>query len=139
MSRLGEVPLTQTPNMSFYEEPGEYVMDVSLTSGQEKTRQITQIDNDSDFIWLATVGSSTGVYKLKLQISGRSGRYMSSSYVNNVNYVGSANFPVPLLHEVYFSAGSSISGDFLDTSGGANTIQLLFKGIKRFKTGQMAA
>lgn len=138
---LGAVPLTEAPPTAaplatipaanFHEEPGDVVLDKVLTSNQESLRQTAQIDADSDFLLYAILGSSTGAYDLRVQLPN--GRYLNNSYVKSSNYVGSAQFPVPLLAPVYFPAGSSIIVDLKDTSGAGNTIQLVFKGIRRYR------
>jgi hypothetical protein len=134
---MGEVPLTIPPSpmpaAQFYEEPGDYILDKTLSGNAESLLQAAQVDSDSDFLLLAVVGSSTGAYNLRVYLSNR--RSISNAYVKNTNYVGSANFPVPFLKEIYYPAGSSIAVDLKDTSGSSNTIQLVFKGIKRFRIG----
>lgn len=138
---LGAVPLTEAPPTAaplatipaqdFYEEPGDVVLDITLTSNQEKLRQTAQVDSDSDFLLYALLGTSTGAYDLRLQLPN--GRYLNNSYVKSSNYVGSAQFPVPLLVPVYFPGGSSIIVDVKDTSGAGNTVQLVFKGVRRYR------
>ena len=134
---MGQIPLTVPPQPAvqpatqFYEEPGDLVLDKVLTANQEALRQAVQVDEDSDFLLLALVGNSTSTYNIVLYQANN--RAVNSAYAKNTNYVGSANFPVPLLKELYYPAGASIRVDVKDTSGAGNTIQLIFKGIRRYR------
>ena len=142
--RLGQMPITIGPGgvtmpqpgaptraAEFFAEPADYVLDKVLTANQEALGQATQIDADSDFVLMAICGFSTSTYNLRIQ--GPNRRYLQSAYVRNTNLVGSANFPVAFLAELYYPAGSTISVDLKDTSGSGNTIQLMFRGFRRYR------
>ncbi len=131
--RLGEAPLPPAPPaQEFYEEPAEYVIDLSLSAGQELKDQYLQIDGDADFIWLATKGTKTGNYLLQFRLP--SGRWLSNAPVRDANEVGTAQFPVPIVPAVVLPASARLNYYVKDLSGAANAIQIVLVGKKVFRT-----
>lgn len=131
-NRLGEIPLSQQAQQTSYEEPYGIPFDVTLSANQELLQQGVFIDHDGDFVLKAIVGSQTGAYSLRLRLP--SGRQYPAGYVKNVNFVGTAQFPVPVEPNVVFPSGSKVSIDIKDTSGSSNTVQLLLIGSKLLKS-----
>lgn len=127
---LGEAPVQAQPQ--FADEPGFYVYQRTLTANQVLSDLTQSIDNDSDFILTGLLGSQTGAYTLRFKDANL--RYVSSAAMRNSNIVGSAPFPVPLFPNLVYPAGSRISIDLTDLTGSSNTIELVFVGIKRFRT-----
>jgi hypothetical protein len=129
---MGQVE--QPPVPSFYEETFQYVFQISLTSNQVVKEQRQTIDRDADFIWTAIWGTQTGAYSI--QFRDAQGRIMSSGEVRNVNAVGTAQFPVPLMKPRIIPGGGFITMNLTELSGAGNTIELVFGGFKRFKTAR---
>ena len=129
---LGEAPQTPPAQQQYYEETHALTVDVSLTANQELLGQGVFIDSDGDFVLKAIVGSQTGAYSIRFRLP--SGRYFPSAYTRHVNLVGTAQFPVPVEPNAVFPAGSQVQFDIKDTSGAANSIQLVLLGSKLLKT-----
>lgn len=131
---LGEVELTQPVQDvdPFYPEAGVYNLDITLTANQEVTDAGVFLDGDSDFELLSISGSSTAAYNIRLRTPR--GKSYPQTYCKHSNLVGSAAFPTPLETPWRFPSTGKISVDLRDTSGASNTIQLLFRGRRLFRT-----
>ena len=109
-------------------ESFDYVYDVTLTANQVLTDS-KSIDTDSDFIWQAvSIGLNTGAFTLRLGDSRM--YYLSDSRIASAIFT--ANDPYPLVPALIIPAGGRITIDIADTSGAGNTIQLIFRGTKRY-------
>ena len=143
---LGEAPIEQQAppdaQQSLYqqslaeggpsEEPGCYVFKRSL-AGNDKAPNLRQpIDGDSDFVLTAIYGRSTGTFTLN--ITDRAGKPIYSAEADSRNVMGTAQFPVPIRPALWFPAGGQIGISVTETSGVANDLEIVFQGIKRFKT-----
>ena len=131
MRRLGEAPVAPAPEQPHYDEWGFYTYEVALTANQELLDQSIAIDADSDFYWVALVGTSTGDFELRFKLP--SGRYTSSGRIRNALMVGTAQLPAPITPWVYCPASSRIGIDIADLSGAANSVYLALRGFRRFR------
>jgi hypothetical protein len=90
------------------------------------------VPTDADFIWRATVADvQTGAYSV--QFSDSQGYQFSDGLIHYLNLSASAIAPAANGKEVVIPGGGKIGIDILDLSGAENTIQILFKGVKRYK------
>ena len=123
---------TAQPN--FVEEPGIYVFNYTLTSGQAVTRVPVNIDRDSDFLLTGINGTSTGGYTLNVRLP--SGRLIASQQMINTQFVSSApNQPTAIGPPPVYRAGSTGPElDLTDTSLADNTLQIIFSGLRRLRT-----
>ncbi len=129
--RLGEVPLTAATAPQYYEEPAEYVYEVSLTALQALVDQSRFVDSDADFMWMAVKGNATGDYSVRFRMPN--GRYIQNAQVNADNAIGTAQFPVPVgAVAVPVPAAGRIGIDITDLSNAPNTVQLVFMGVRRY-------
>lgn len=109
-----------------------YVYDVILTANQTLRDQALSTMNDADFAARAVVITfSTGTFNVR--ISDSQGYYLSNGFVASANIVGDAASPYPIWPEIIIPAGGRIGIDIQDTSGNPNTIQLVFRGVKRYR------
>lgn len=131
---FGEVNLTEPLQTGdpFYPEAGAYILNVTLSSGQEMTDAGVFLDGDSDFELLSISGSQTGNYNLRLRTPR--GKSYPQTYCRHSNLIGSAAFPTPFETPWRFPSNGKISVDLKDTSGASNTIELVFRGRRLFKT-----
>jgi hypothetical protein len=113
----------------FYDEWEPYVFDTDLTALQEK-RELSQLIGDTEFLWTCVWGNSDGAYQIN--IKKPNGRLLFSSMVNNVNFIGTAAFPVNVKPAVRLVPNSRLSIDITDTSNAANTVQIVFGGFRRY-------
>ena len=127
MRTLGQA---EAAGVQYHLEPAIYVYDVALLASQQLLSQPRGIDGDSDFEWLALAGTSTGTFDVNVQLA--SGRRIANAWVNSVNIVGTAQFPVALPVAALFPRSGAINIDIRDTSGAPNTVQLIFIGRKLF-------
>ena len=109
-----------------------YVYNVTLTANQELRDQTVPIMTDSEFFWCALiVTAATGTFSVRFL--NQAGYYLSNAFILSSNLSTSATDPWPVLPPEGFMPGSQIGIDILDTSGATNTVQLLFRGFKRYK------
>lgn len=110
-----------------------YVYDVVLTASQALQNQQVAIMTDSDFEWRAWLtASATGQFSVRF--SDSQGYQLSNSLLLNNSFSnGIASSPSPVVPGLIFPAGSRIGIDITDLSGSGNTIELWFRGVKRFR------
>ena len=111
-----------------------YPYDVTLSGGQFLRDQSISTTNDADFCWRGLViGFSTGAFNVRFADS--QGFYLSNGMVASANILGDASSPYPVFPEIIIPAGGRVGVDIQDTSGVTNVIELLLKGVKRFRIG----
>jgi hypothetical protein len=109
-----------------------YPYDVVLTPNQFLRDQSLSTTNDADFATRAIViAFSTGSFNVRFADS--QGYYLSNAMIVSANIQGDAASPYPLFPEILIPAGGRIAIDIQDTSGSGNTIELLFRGVKRYR------
>jgi hypothetical protein len=109
-----------------------YPYDVVLTADQFLRDQSISTTNDADFCWRGLVlGFSTGAFNVRFADS--QGFYLSNGMIASANILGDPASPYPVFPEIIIPAGGRIGVDIQDTSDATNTIQLLLKGVKRFR------
>lgn len=109
-----------------------YPYDVVLTASQFLRDQSIPTTNDADFVWRALViGFSTGTFNIRFADS--QGTYLANGMIASSNISGDASSPYPIFPEILIPAGGRIAVDIQDTSGSGNTIQILCRGVKRFR------
>jgi hypothetical protein len=88
---------------------------------------------DADFHWTAIViNSYTNIaFTVRFGINGL--YYLSASPVLATNYLGDPSSPYPLMGQLIVPAGARITLDFVDLSGSQNNVEILCRGIKKFR------
>lgn len=110
-----------------------YPYDVTLTADQFLRDQTISTTNDADFAWRALViAFSTGAFNVRFADS--QGYYLSNGMIVSANLQGDAASPYPVFPEILIPAGGRIGIDIQDTSGNTNVIELLCRGVKRYRT-----
>ncbi len=118
--------------MGFQDQSFDYVYDVVLSGNQVLNDQVVSIYTEADFAWRALiVNVATGTFKVRF--TDGQGYYLSSGLIDSANLTSSPADPWIVFPEVVFPAGGRISIDITDTSGATNTIQLLFRGVNRYR------
>ena len=114
----------------YVEEPCFYVFNVVLTAAQALRDLAVPIDKDADFLLTGIHGISTGTYTLNFRLP--SGRQFSNVQVQNALLVGTAAEPTLIgPAPVYDRASVGPAVDITDTSGGGNTVTIIFAGIRK--------
>jgi len=109
-----------------------YPYDVVLTANQFLRDQTISTTNDADFAWRALViATMTGAFNVRFADS--QGYYLSNGMIASANLIGDAASPYPIFPEIIIPAGGRIGIDIQDTSGAGNTIELLCRGVKRYR------
>lgn len=109
-----------------------YVYDVVLTANQVLTDQAVSTMNDADFAMRAVfISYSTGTFNVRF--SDSQGYYLSNGLIASANLLGDASSPMPIWPEILIPAGGRIGIDITDTSGAGNTIEIVFRGVKRYR------
>lgn len=130
---LGEAAVQPAaPQMTPYEEPGDYVFTRTLAANEHFADLSQFIDKDSDFIWLATAAKSTGNFSVQFRNPGN--RALSSSEEQADNCLGTGQFPVPWLTPIAYPAGGRIGLSITNLTANSNAIEIVFKGIRRYRT-----
>ena len=118
--------------LGFVDVDFTYPYDVVLTGNQFLRDQSMSTTNDADFSWRAIVGAfSTGAFNVRFADS--QGYYLSNGMIASANILGDASSPYPIFPEILIPAGGRIGIDIQDASGSGNTIELLFRGVKRYR------
>lgn len=114
------------------EEVGYYVFTQVLTANQNLPDLTQFIDGDSDFMLVSIHGKSTGSYNINIKDHAVKPIYSSSADASLV--VGTAQLPCRVRPALFYPAAGKIGISLQDTSGAGNTVQLVFTGIKKFRT-----
>lgn len=114
----------------FAHQAYDYVFDRDLTADQELQTQV-DIERDADFCWRAVyVAVNTGAFAVRF--SDSDWYWLASGRISNGNLQGDASSPFPVLPEIILPAGGRIGIDIQDLSGSPNTVQIVFRGAKRY-------
>ena len=109
-----------------------YVYDVVLTANQVLKDQAVSTMNDADFaIRGVFIGFNTGAFSVRF--SDSQGYYLSNGLIASGNLLGDASSPMPIWPEILIPAGGRIGIDITETSGASNTVEIVFRGVKRYK------
>lgn len=118
---------------TYVEEPAIYLFSTTLSSDQHIADVAVPIDRDSDFLLTGLNGSSTGNYTLNFRLP--SGRQIANAEVLDTDILGTANQPTAIGPPPIYRAGSNGPQlSLTDISGAANTIIIVFTGIRRIRT-----
>ena len=104
---------------------------ITLTGDQSLSTQQT-IQRDADYVWRGIIINSytSQLFQVRFNINGW--YFMSQGYVLAANLQSDPSAPYPLFPEMTIPAGGQIGIDITDLSGSTNTIQIVFRGVKRF-------
>ena len=123
--------------LGFIDVDFTYPYDVTLTANQFLRDQSISTTNDADFSWRAIViAFSTGPFNIRFADS--QGYYISNGMIVSANILGDAASPFPVFPEILIPAGGRIGIDIQDTSGSTNVIEILCRGVKRYRINQGA-
>ncbi len=110
-----------------------YVYTVTMTANQMLRDQVLALQTDADFVWRAVIASNqTGAYSIRF--SDSQGFYLSNGMIPYTNFLyGTVPVPYPIFPELVLPAGGRIGIDIQDLSGGGNTVEIAFRGVKRYR------
>jgi hypothetical protein len=130
------------PSQVGYEDrPYEYVYappNGQLTADQIINPDTVAIQTDADFYLRAWyISLYTGSFQIQLIDS--TGYQLSDGMINSAAISQSSATPTVLSPQHPFPAGSKIQINIQDLSGATNPIQIVFKGVKRFRVNPSQA
>lgn len=108
----------------------DYVFNVSLTASQVLDGQVRSIDTDSDFLLRGFVFASTANFSVRF--SDAQGFYLSDQKILSAALSGDGGRPWVFFPEVVYPRGGAILIDLTERGAVPNTVQLVFRGVKRF-------
>lgn len=111
-----------------------YIYDTNPALGPLETRlnQAVSTMNDADFaIRGMYVSQATGAFSIR--ISDSQGYYLSNGPIVSSNILGDASSPFVVWPEILIPAAGRIGIDIADLSGALNTIEVVFRGVKRYR------
>jgi hypothetical protein len=115
----------------FEDVPFDYIHDIvvaaSATNNFEKS-----MDDDADFAWRGIViVSQTAAFSV--QFSDSQWYFLQSDLVSSVLLAGDASSPFAVWPELLIPAGGRIAARIRDDSAAENTIQIAYRGVKRYQ------
>jgi len=120
------------PN-GFVDVDHSYIYQVVLAANQMLRDQQQPIDTDSDFVLRAVqLTANTGVFAVRF--SDSQGYYLSNGLLRSAIFlVGTVAVPFAVFPELVLPSGGRIGIDIQDLSGAPNTVELTFRGVKRYR------
>lgn len=129
------VPQPPSDVLGFESRPFDYIYSPSggeLTANQIVNDDTVAIQTDADFVLYAWyISEYTGAFQIRLTDSN--GYQLSSGFENSGTISQNSADPTVKSPGHLFPAGGKIRIDIQDLSGDANPLQIVFRGIKRFK------
>lgn len=90
------------------------------------------VPTDGDFIWRSTIANTqTGAYSVKFKDA--QGYEFSNGLIHYLNLSATGAAPAANGKEVMIPAGGQIGIEIQELSGAENVIQIVFKGVMRYK------
>lgn len=130
-SPVGYAGMPNGAPVGYVDKPFDYVFDVTLTALQALLNQLVPIQTDSEF-YLRGIYISAATGPFTFRFSDANNYYFSDAQISNLNYSTFAGQPTVVLPEVWYPAGGKLSIDITDTSDAGNTIEIVFRGVKRY-------
>jgi hypothetical protein len=129
------VPHPNPQQTEFEDRPYDYLYAPptgALSASQELAAQTVQIQTDSDFELRAWyISTATGLFQIR--IGDATGYQFSSGFMLSTAISTDPSNPTVFSPQHPFPAGSRIMIDIQDLSAAPNTIQIVFKGVKRYR------
>ena len=96
---------------------------------------MVSIFTEADFAWRALIPATfTGVFSVRF--TDGQGYYLSSGLIHVNNLTGTPADPWIVFPETVYPAGGRIGIDIQDTSASGNTIEILCRGVKRYRVSR---
>lgn len=107
-----------------------YVYNIALTASQVLLGQLVSLDRDADFLLLAIQLVDQTSVNFSVQFSDNQGQNFSNDFVSGGIF---GAYPFAWVPGRIFAAGGKIGINIRDNSAAPNTIQLAFRGLKRYR------
>lgn len=115
-----------------------YPYDAVLVGGAA-SKDVIKTNTDADFHMTAIIiNAYTSIsYSFRLNVNGI--YYLSSSQILAANLAGDPSAPAPILGKFIIPRGADLNIDLTELSGATNTIEILFRGLKKYGASRTAA
>jgi hypothetical protein len=125
--------VVSNPGMQFVDQDATYVYNIVLTANQELNNEIVQLDNDADFLLMGIQVTRATSSLAQVLFADNQGQQLSNDFVYLGAFSGGGNgVPFTIVPARIFSRGGQIQIRIADLSGAQNTIQIAFRGVKRY-------
>lgn len=114
----------------FVDAPYTYVFNYTVPADETVTNLLVSLDRDADFILLAVQIIFYTSASLAVQFSDNQGQNLSNDLINVAAF---GQGPFAFVPGRIFAAGGKIGIVLQDSSGSDNSIQIAFRGIKRYR------
>lgn len=122
-----------TPSAQFVDQDVTYVYNVVLTANQQLNNEIVQLDNDADFLLMGIQITRATSNLYQIIFADNQGQQLSNDFIYGAAFSGGGNgVPFTIVPARIFSRGGQIQIRIQDLSGATNTIQIAFRGVKRY-------
>ena len=114
----------------------DYPHDAVLVAGTTPDNGIVKTDTDADFHMCAIIVNQYTDIRFSILVNINGVYYMSESAVLAGNLVSDPAAPMPVLGKFIIPRGANINVQLVNLSGAENTVQLLFRGMKKYGSGR---
>jgi len=132
------VPQPPNQQLGYEDRPYDYLYvppNGVLLANAVLLGQTVQVQVDSSFELRAWyIATASGLFQVR--IGDANGYQFSSGYIISAGISADPSNPTVFSPQHPFPAGSRIMIDIQELSGSNNTIQIVFKGVKRFRLAQ---
>ena len=112
----------------------DYPYDVPLT-GSASLTDVIKTDTDADFQLCAILPNVYTSIQYSMQVNVNGVYYMSEYPILAGNLVSDPAAPAPVLGKFVIPRGANINLAFVELSGSDNTIEIIFRGLKLYGSG----
>lgn len=123
--------ISDPSDLGFVDVPFIYTYDIELTSNQLLANETVSIFAEADFAWRGLMFTADGSFSVQFQ-DGQ-GYFLSAGLILSTNIPNTPGDPWPVFPEVVYPANGRITLNIQDTSASANTGQIMFVGVNRYK------
>lgn len=118
----------------YVDQAYSYVKSITIPASDQLLNQVVSLDRDADFLLSGVMITSATSPLAQIQFADSQGQLMSNDYIGLGAFLqGGLPVPYAIVPWRIFPAGGRILINAQDLSGVDNTVQLVFKGIKRFR------
>jgi hypothetical protein len=129
-----------SPDDDYVDVDTAYVYNSPIDFTGELVGQQLTLSGDSDFALRAIeVSLATGGSQTLLRFYNNQGYYLSDNYIDSSLYNSILSQPFVVFPEMLFAASSRIMIDLnnVNTSGGTQTVTIVFRGVKRYRASNL--
>jgi len=107
----------------------------TLTGNQVLTNQVIVLEQEDEFVWQGFIWALSGATQsgFLYRVQDDAGNYISDGYLYCFNTPGTWANPFPQFPRVTYRRGQSIKFDIINAAPVNQGVQLIFRGLKRYR------